>query len=199
MMADGHETHDEDATTPDLSGWKLHPNPSRKDINNAEAENIQVAAEKYLLKASLQRTAPFNDRWVRQLHKEMFGRVWTWAGIIREKKLNIGVDAKQITPMLAALILDLHSWTGFNWPLDVQAAWLHHRAVNIHPFLNGNGRWSRMLANIWLKKNGQPVVQWPDCSGFTDKAFRHSYIKAIKAADDGDYKPLLTLQQQYMM
>ena len=33
-----------------------------------------------------------------------------------------------------------------------QAAMLHHQAVAIHPFENGNGRWSGLLANIWLRR-----------------------------------------------
>lgn len=40
------------------------------------------------------------------------------------------------------------------------AARIHHRAVQIHPFLNGNGRWSRMLVNIYLKQNGLQPTKW---------------------------------------
>ena len=42
--------------------------------------------------------------------------------------------------------------------LSEQAVLLHHRAVQIHPFENGNGRWSRLLANIWLKKHAHPIT-----------------------------------------
>lgn len=41
------------------------------------------------------------------------------------------------------------------------AALLHYRAVKIHPFPNGNGRWSRMLANVWLRKHGAKPTVWP--------------------------------------
>jgi Fic family protein len=40
------------------------------------------------------------------------------------------------------------------------SARLHYRAVVIHPFLNGNGRWSRMLANIYLKQNELKPTKW---------------------------------------
>ena len=43
-----------------------------------------------------------------------------------------------------------------------QAVFLHHRAVAIHPFPNGNGRWSRLISNIWLKLHDQPIVRWPE-------------------------------------
>lgn len=39
---------------------------------------------------------------------------------------------------------------------------IHHRAVQIHPHKNGNGRWSRMLANIYLRQNGSMPVKWQE-------------------------------------
>lgn len=41
------------------------------------------------------------------------------------------------------------------------AAEFHHRAVWVHPFEDGNGRWARLLANIWLMQHDQPVTIWP--------------------------------------
>ena len=43
-----------------------------------------------------------------------------------------------------------------------QAVVLHHLAVQIHPFPNGNGRWARMVANIWLKLHGGEATEWPE-------------------------------------
>ena len=31
------------------------------------------------------------------------------------------------------------------YPVNVEAAWLHHRFVRTHPFQDGNGRVSRLL------------------------------------------------------
>jgi Fic family protein len=45
-------------------------------------------------------------------------------------------------------VLDIQAWEIKTDLLLEQAMRIHHRTVNIHPFENGNGRWSRMLANI---------------------------------------------------
>jgi Fic family protein len=49
---------------------------------------------------------------------------------------------------LQTLLEDLVFWEARGDALLEQSVRLHHRAVWIHPFLNGNGRWARMLANI---------------------------------------------------
>ena len=82
-------------------------------------------------------------------------------------------------------------------PLAEQAARLHHRAVSIHPFLNGNGRWSRLLSNIWLAQHDEPVVLWPETTIGAVSIIREEYLSAIRTADDGDYAPLLEMQQTY--
>lgn len=69
---------------------------------------------------------------------------------------------------------------------DVQAAWLHHRFTQIHPFQDGNGRVARAIASLVLVKDGLfPLVVKRD-----DRA---SYLDALEAADNGDLKPLIDL------
>jgi fido (protein-threonine AMPylation protein) len=68
----------------------------------------------------------------------------------------------------------------------VEAAFLHHRFTQIHPFQDGNGRVARCLANIaLLREELQPLVLTRDD--------RQSYISALEAADEGDLRPLVTL------
>ena len=70
-------------------------------------------------------------------------------------------------------------------PPEVEAAWLHHRFAQIHPFQDGNGRVARALATLIFVKSGwfPPVVR--------DRE-RGAYIDALEAADDGDLDPLVT-------
>lgn len=69
---------------------------------------------------------------------------------------------------------------------EVQAAWLHHRFTQIHPFQDGNGRVARTLATLVLLKAGWfPLV-------ITDDQ-RDDYIDALKAADAEDLRPLVRL------
>ena len=106
--------------------------------------------------------APFDLNWVKRLHREMFGEVWKWAGEIRTRDLNLGVRWSLIDQKLHNLLSDLEFWDQSGMDLVEQAVRLHHQAVQIHPFYNGNGRWSRMLANILLRSRGHSVTSWPE-------------------------------------
>jgi Fic family protein len=82
-------------------------------------------------------------------------------------------------------------------PLHEQAARLHHRAVAIHPFANGNGRWSRMLANIWLRRNGARWTEWPEATIGASSVIRGRYLDALRAADAGDLGPLTAMHAEF--
>ncbi len=179
----------------DLSGLKVKGIRLRKELNRLEAENILKAVELYFTARISRRHAPFDHGWVLQLHKEMFGDVWHWAGKLRTSDLNLGVPFQQVEGLLFDLLKDLEAWQGVPWHL--QAAMLHHRAVKIHPFLNGNGRWARMLANIWLRVNGQPHTLWPETAVGETSVLREEYLQALRAADEGDYQLLQDLHQRY--
>lgn len=67
---------------------------------------------------------------------------------------------------------------------EVEAAWLHHRFAQIHPFQDGNGRIARTLATLVFVKAGWfPLV-------VRDRE-RARYIKALEDSDSGDLKPLV--------
>jgi len=71
-------------------------------------------------------------------------------------------------------------------PPDIQAAWLHHRFTQIHPFSDGNGRVARCLATlVFLKANWFPLL--------ITRTDREAYIAALRAADAGNLKPLVDL------
>ncbi len=71
-------------------------------------------------------------------------------------------------------------------PSEVQAAWLHHRFTQIHPFQDGNGRVARAITSLVLVKDGLfPLVVTRD-----DKP---TYLDALEAADSGNLKPLIDL------
>ena len=72
-------------------------------------------------------------------------------------------------------------------PTDVEAAWLHHRFTQIHPFQDGNGRVARALATmVFLRADSLPLV-------IRDADHRDTYLNALEAADGGDLSPLVTL------
>lgn len=72
-------------------------------------------------------------------------------------------------------------------PPEVEAAWLHHRFTQIHPFQDGNGRVARALATLILLRAGWfPLVVVSD-------EHRDEYIKSLEKADHGDLTDLVVL------
>jgi Fic-DOC domain mobile mystery protein B len=181
----------------DLSGLKIKGITTRAELNEHEAANITKAAEKYLVTRPSKRTAKFDFGWCLRLHREMFGKVWDWAGTLRGEELTLGVASHTISERLENLLLDLPVWNASGMEMAEQAARLHHTAVFIHPFKNGNGRWSRMLANIWLKVNRYPLTMWPEEVIGTESTIRAQYLAAIKRADDLEYSDLISMHKQF--
>lgn len=181
----------------DPSGLKIRGITTRSELNAVEAENIRKAVVKYLSAKPSRRLAPFDLAWCQRLHQEMFGDVWEWAGTIRTRDLNLGIPFYAVRENLLSLLDDLKSWNQY-FDLVEQATRLHHRAVQIHPFENGNGRWSRMLANIWLRLNRHPVIDWPEPTLGAESDIRFDYIAAIKKADDGEFGPLTELHRRHV-
>jgi Fic family protein len=82
-------------------------------------------------------------------------------------------------------LIDLHSCHVRDGnPSELQAAWLHHRFTQIHPFQDGNGRVARALASLVFLKDGLfPLVITRDD--------RKTYIRALEVADQSELAPLI--------
>jgi Fic-DOC domain mobile mystery protein B len=177
----------------DVLGLKL-PATTHGELNELEAENI-LAGWRWASRSTKSRMPNMlTDTYVRELHRRMFGEVWEWAGQYRQRELNIGVAPIQVGPSLMVALGNAQVWLAQETfePVDF-AIRLHHAIVKIHPFRNGNGRHSRLFADLTLVKHfKENRLPWGgDTLGRTDPR-RNEYLKAVRAADDGDYRPLLT-------
>jgi len=181
----------------DISGLKLDMSKqyTMNEIYLYEAKNITKATLKYLSATPDKKLAPFSYEWFMTLHADMFGDVWDWAGKFRHVELSIGIKAYLVSTEIKKLVDDLEFWhENKSFEVVEIASRLHHRAVHIHPFLNGNGRWSRMLANIYLKQNGLQPTKWNENLLSKENLHRDDYINALKRADEGDYSVLIGMQ-----
>lgn len=89
-------------------------------------------------------------------------------------------------------ILQATKWLRRAKIADVLAARFHHALVLIHPFPNGNGRHSRLMADALLKQLGQPIFSWGSGANLVNaNAVRARYLGALRAADQGDFADLL--------
>ena len=176
-------------TTEEKNGLKLKWITLRSELNEAEARNI---AQAQLWLASNKKKDVCSDTFLRNLHKKMFGDVWVWAGEYRTTERNKGVAPYQIPIKIMQLFDDLKflidNKTYSNHEIAVR---LHHRLVQIHPFPNGNGRVSRLMAALILQKLEGPSLYWGDTNLVNVSEVRSKYIDALRKADLGDYTDLL--------
>jgi len=95
------------------------------------------------------------------LHKRMFRDTWRWAGEIRKTEKNLGIAPQNIYVELKKLHDDVElQLVCKDWEIDEIAARFHHRLVSIHPFPNGNGRFSRTMTDLLLVQNGRERFTW---------------------------------------
>ena len=126
------------------------------------------------------------------LHRRMFGDVWRWAGKFRTSEHNLGIPFYEIPVALRQLLDDVKTWIEYkSYPPDEIAARLHHRLVQIHPFPNGNGRHSRLMADLLVMSLGGERFSWGSANLQAIGDLRGRYIAALKAADNHDIGPLL--------
>ncbi len=160
----------------------------RRELNAAEQENITRGQDWALSR----RRELLTEKFVRDLHKRMLGEVWRWAGDFRTTERNIGITYYQIPMALRQLLDDVKAWTEYKtYSPDEIAVRLHHRLVQIHPFPNGNGRHSRLMADLLIMQLGGKRFTWGSANLQNAGEMRKRYIESLKAADHHDLGPLL--------
>lgn len=173
----------------EMEGLKFKAIKTRGQLNQLEQINI-VEGSQWLSKKK--NVDVLSDVFLKEYHKKLFGKVWSWAGKYRLTEKNIGVNPFSISVDVFNLIEDTKVWVDNSTfePIEL-AAKFHHRLVKIHPFPNGNGRHARHMANALLKTkfNLGPINWSGNLDGSSDS--RTAYIKALRAADTGDFKLLL--------
>lgn len=181
-------------TAEEKDGLKLKWITLRSELNEAEARNI-AQAQIWLM--SNKNKDVYSDTFLRELHKKMFGDVWKWAGTYRTSERNIGVVPYQIPIKLMQLFDDVKFWienkTYSNREIAVR---LHHKLVQIHPFPNGNGRISRLMADLVLEKLEGTKFYWGNTNLVNVSEVRSAYIAALRKADAGDYSALMEFTQK---
>ncbi len=177
----------------EVAGLKLSYISTQRELNAAEQDNI-LKGEKWAF--SKKRKDFLSEKFMRELHKKMFGYVWRWAGTYRTSDKSIGTSWFQIPTEMNKLINDVRYWITYQtYPIDEIAARFHHRLVWIHPFPNGNGRWARAMADVLLVNLAEPRFTW-GAKSETGTLGEHSqtranYIRALRLADTKKYTELL--------
>lgn len=165
---------------------------TRGELDEFEQQNIEQALQWTLIR-SFTPEEVFTEKFIKNIHKRMYQNVWSWAGEFRKTNKNLGVDFWQIPTELKKLLDDTFYWYKNETYLpDEIAVRFKHRIVSIHCFANGNGRNSRLMADIIIEKLfKQPAFSWGSSNINNQNETRANYLKAVKHADHGDYSLLL--------
>jgi Fic-DOC domain mobile mystery protein B len=160
----------------------------RSELNAAEQANI-LRAQTW---AQSRRRDLLSEKFVKDLHRQMLGDVWRWAGKFRTSERNLGIAHWEIPVALRILLDDTKAWIEYKtYAADEIAVRFHHRLVQIHPFPNGNGRHSRLMADLLVMQLGGERFSWGRESLSDAGLIRARYIEALKACDGHEIGPLV--------
>lgn len=185
---DGQTPLDED----EKEGLLIPTIATREELDEFEQQNIEEALQ-WVLGRSLKPETILTEKFIRNLHKRMYGHVWAWAGQFRKTDKNLGIDKWQISTALRTLCDDALFWVrNATYAPEEIAVRFKHRIVSIHCFPNGNGRHSRLMADIIMYKVFKmPLFSWGAGDLVHQSRARNNYLKAVKAADNDNFELLL--------
>lgn len=181
----------------DLSGLLRSNLTEKRDRDAAELQSIAQAYDRHVFRARKKKPGRewLTEEFLRQVHRDMFGGIWDWAGKYRTSSMNIGIEFHHIPDQVAQLCGDFRFWDSPEsemTPIEI-AARLQNRLTRIHPFKNGNGRHARLMTDIFFHSRGLALPKWPQLQLMPQgEALRRHYISAIKKADNEDYSDLMT-------
>jgi Fic-DOC domain mobile mystery protein B len=173
-------------------GLKISSITTREELDEFEQLNIEKAIQ-WTFGKKLKAEQLFSEKFIKDLHKRMYGDVWKWAGTFRTSEKNIGIKSYLIGVELKQLLDDAVYWTQ-NKTYNSQeiAIRFKHRLVSIHCFANGNGRHSRLMADLIMEKlYNEKFFSWGSTNLVKATETRTAYIKAVKKADQQDLLPLI--------
>ncbi|MGB5667527.1 MAG: mobile mystery protein B [Maribacter sp.] len=188
QYADGQTPLDEK----EKEGLKIKSITTQGELDEFEQLNIEKAVE-WTIHSNLKTERILTIKFVKDLHKKMYDDVWKWAGEFRKSDKNIGIPWTQIGIELKNLLDDTNYWIDNNtYSPEEIAIRFKHRIVAIHCFPNGNGRHSRMMADIIMESIfGKEIFSWHKSNMVKANDTRKVYIAALRKADNGDINPLI--------
>lgn len=165
---------------------------TREDLDEFEQQNIERAIQ-WTIGKKWKTADILTEKFVKELHKKMYGQVWKWAGTFRKTEKNIGVTSYLVPVELNYLLQDTLFWIDKQtYEQEEIAIRFKHRLVSIHCFPNGNGRHSRLMADLLMEKGfGKSFFSWGGKGLVQANEQRKNYIEALRKADQYDIKSLL--------
>jgi Fic-DOC domain mobile mystery protein B len=173
-------------------GLRIASITTREELDEFEQLNIEKAIQ-WTFGKKLKTEQLFSEKFIKDLHKRMYGEVWKWAGTFRTSEKNLGVKNYQIAIELKQLLDDAVFWKENNtYKSEELAIRFKHRLVSIHCFANGNGRHSRLMADLIMEKlYKSKFFSWGSGNLVKANETRSNYIQAVRKADNNDIEHLI--------
>jgi cell filamentation protein len=185
----------------DADGWPLNYAGCLDHEEIRRQEDLGVAqALEYI--SGLRDDTPVTVDLVRDVHRELMGHIYPFAGEWRTGGLEKGgtfwpLPPNGIAPHMATLDEELFSRTPL-YSSDKDAlcnfvAELMNELLVIHPFREGNGRTARVVGSlVFLQNDMPPISEWDRDQDETE------YITACKAGLVKDHTPLTALVRRWL-
>jgi len=177
----------------DISGLLRDDISTRGQLDEAESLNIVNAVE-WLESGRLPDI--FTVEFYQELHLRMYDQVWAWAGTLRSEtgaRTNVGVPPETVPVELGRVAMEYNREWAIRGDEKLVSfiARYHHALVAVHPFDNGNGRWSRLCCDAVVSHLAkEPPLIWATDTLVRDSTERKAYIAALKLADEFNYQAL---------
>ena len=165
---------------------------TREELDEFEQQNIETAIE-WTIRQRFSLDRILTMEFIKEVHRRMFDNTWEWAGQFRKSNKNLGVDKLQISTSLKVLLDDCRYWIeNETYSNDEIAIRFKFRLVKIHPFPNGNGRHSRLCADILISHVfNENVFTWGGLDLIKPGDSRKKYIDSIHNAEQMEMKSLI--------
>lgn len=185
---DGQTPIDEE----EKEGLLIQTISTKAELDEFEQQNIEEAMQ-WVIGKKFNAQEIFSEKFICNLHRRMYGEVWNWAGKFRKTNKNLGVDRFQIATELHKLCNDALLWHQHGiYPPTELAVRFKHRIVSIHCFSNGNGRHSRLMADVISEKlYGKPPFSWGGSNLSKQGEARKRYLAAVREADNHNINNLI--------
>lgn len=155
-------------------------------------EQANIARAMAWLDQRPRRGSVLTGRFLRQLHKRMFGETWEHAGKYRRSKAGAAVPAWTVSTRIEDIVARAQGWIQMAaYQPDEIAVRFHHRLSQIRPFERGNGRLTRLVADALMSELGQAPFTWGANSRLPAAELADRYLAALRIADGDNISVLL--------
>ncbi|MEO8147673.1 MAG: Fic family protein [Bacteroidia bacterium] len=163
-----------------------------EEIEQSELEGFLYAYK--ILFADLNEKTKFDLKYILKIHKLALEHLYSFAGKLRTVNISKGGFMFPPAKFLEQTMSEFESKILKSLPAQYDSeeqlikdiAKVHAELLFIHPFREGNGRASRLLANLMAAKAGHKLLE---LENFRKEKF-DEYVKAIRLAANADYSPM---------